>query len=164
MGKIVSKAELAKILGKDEKTIFRMSKEGLPIKAQGQRGVRSKYDTEEVIDWLVKKSSNGKEMENARIRLTLAQANKAELEVMELEGSLIPIEHVQDLWADIVKRVRAKLLSLPSRMAPQVSQVKNGKEAERVLKKCVHEALNELTAYEPETNAKGNRGSKAKHK
>ena len=77
-------------------------------------------------------------------RLTKAQADKAELEVSELEGKLIPATLVQETWQDFVANVRAKLLGLPSKLAHQVIAAEDYAEAEKLLKKEVYEALNEL--------------------
>ena len=43
-------------------------------------------------------------------------------------------------------RVRAKLLALPSKMAPLVVGAKTAAEAQKMLKDTVHEALDELAA------------------
>ena len=79
-----------------------------------------------------------------KAKLTAAQARKAELEVEQLEKSLIPAQLVEDTWVDYVSNVRAKLLGLPSRVAHQVITVDKYAEAELIIKEQVHEALNEL--------------------
>ena len=79
-----------------------------------------------------------------KTKLTAAQARKAELEVEELEGQLIPAQLVEDTWIDYVANARAKLLGLPSRIAHQVITVDKYAEAELIIKEQVHEALNEL--------------------
>ncbi len=79
-----------------------------------------------------------------KAKLTAAQARKAELEVEQLEKSLIPAQLVEETWVDYVSNVRAKLLGLPSRVAHQVITVDKYAEAELIIKEQVHEALNEL--------------------
>ena len=79
-----------------------------------------------------------------KTRLTKAQADKAELEVSELEGKLIPAPLVQDTWTDFVANVRAKLLGMPSRLAHQMIATENYAEAEKLLKDSIYDALNEL--------------------
>ena len=79
-----------------------------------------------------------------KTKLTAAQARKAELEVEELEGQLIPAQLVEDTWIDYVANARAKLLGLPSRIAHQVIATDKYAEAELIIKEQVHEALNEL--------------------
>lgn len=79
-----------------------------------------------------------------KTKLTAAQARKAELEVEELEKSLIPAALVADTWVDYVSNARAKLLGLPSRIAHQVLTLDKYSEVEELIKEQVHEALSEL--------------------
>ena len=79
-----------------------------------------------------------------KTRLTRAQATKAELEVSELEGELIPATLVQSTWTDYIANVRAKLLALPSRVAHLVITVDKYAEAELIIKEQVYESLEEL--------------------
>ena len=54
MGRQVSKADLAEIVGRDERTLSRWQREGMPVHEIGLgRGNENQYDTEEVIGWLV---------------------------------------------------------------------------------------------------------------
>ena len=97
-----------------------------------------------------------------KTKLTAAQARKAELEVEELEGSLIPAQLVEDTWVDYVANARAKLLGLPSRIAHQVITVDKYAEAELIIKEQVHEALNELAQNGiPQKYRKGDTGDKS---
>lgn len=91
-----------------------------------------------------KRSGTG-DIAEEKTKLTAAQARKAELEVEQLEKSLIPAQLVEETWIDYVSNVRAKLLGLPSRVAHQVITIDKYAEAELVIKEQVHEALNELT-------------------
>ena len=107
-----------------------------------------------------KRSGTG-DMAEEKTKLTAAQARKAELEVEEMEGSLIPAQLVQDTWIDYVSNARAKLLGMPSRIAHQVITVDKYAEAELILKEQVHEALNELAQNGiPQKYRKGDTGDK----
>ena len=90
-----------------------------------------------------KRSGSG-DIAEEKTKLTAAQARKAELEVEELEGNLIPSQLVEDTWIDYVANARAKLLALPSRVAHQVITIDTYSEAEELIKDQVHEALDEL--------------------
>ena len=90
------------------------------------------------------KRSGGGDIAEEKTRLTKAQADKAELEVSELEGQLIPAQLVQDTWTDFVANARAKLLALPSKIAHQVIALDKYAEAELLIKENVHDALSEL--------------------
>lgn len=90
-----------------------------------------------------KKNGSG-DITEEKTKLTAAQARKAELEVEQLEGNLIPAALVQDTWIDYVANARAKLIALPTRIAHQVLSVDNYAECEQLIKERVHEALDEL--------------------
>lgn len=90
-----------------------------------------------------KKTGTG-DIAEEKTKLTAAQARKAELEVEQLEASLIPAELVKDTWVDYVSNARAKLIALPTRIAHQVLSVDNYAECEQLIKERVHEALDEL--------------------
>jgi len=93
-----------------------------------------------------KKSGTG-DIAEEKARLTKAQADKAELEVEQLEGSLIPAQLVQDTWIEYVSNSRAKILGLPSRIAHQVITVDQYSEAELIIKEQVYEILEELAQH-----------------
>ena len=108
-----------------------------------------------------KRSGTG-DIAEEKTKLTAAQARKAELEVEEMEGSLIPAQLVEDTWIDYVSNSRAKLLGLPSRIAHQVITVDKYAEAELILKEHVHEALNELAQNGiPKEYRKGDKGDES---
>ena len=90
------------------------------------------------------KKTGSADIQEEKTRLTRFQADKAELEVSELEKKLIPAELVESTWIDYVANVRAKLLSLPNKLAHQVITIDNYAEAEILIKDTVYEALKEL--------------------
>lgn len=59
MGRRVTKADLAEIVGRDERTLSRWQREGMPVVSVGLgRGNENEYDTEDVIGWLVQVASS----------------------------------------------------------------------------------------------------------
>jgi terminase small subunit / prophage DNA-packing protein len=154
MGEKVNKQRLQAILGKDHKTLLKWQKEGMPIHKEGARGKSHTFDTEVVIDWLIARASGKDQLEQARIRLTIAQAMKAELEIEEYLGNLINLDKMKHLWAGVLASCRARILSLPSRLAPVVATHRDPKKIEKVLKEACDEALTDLANYDPETNDK----------
>lgn len=83
-----------------------------------------------------------------KTRLTSAQADKAEMEVQVLSNTLIRAEEVRATWTEFVSNVRAKLLTIPAKLAHQVIGLENYGEAEELLTNEIYEALNELTKAE----------------
>lgn len=156
MGEIVNKAKLAKILGKTEPTLTTWQKEGMPIKKLGERkGQSNTYDTAAVIDWLIKRSSDtNTAMEKAKLRLTEAQAEMEELKVLEKKEELIPLDKMKHLFSGVFASCRARILSMPSRLAPVIATHRDPKKIEKVLKEACAEALSDMANYDPETHDK----------
>lgn len=158
MGEIVNKARLSKILGKSEMTLTTWQKEGMPIKETGgKKGKSNNYDTAEVIGWMLLRSNNtAQAIEKAKLRLVLAQAELEELKVLEKKEELIPLEKMQYILTHMLGKFRAKILALPSKLAPRVANEKEPKKVEKILTVACHEVLSELADndLEPDTTPK----------
>ncbi len=86
-----------------------------------------------------------------RARLAKAQADDREMKNDLARGEQITVAEFHLMVTAAFARVRAKLLALPSKMAPLVMSAKTAAEAQALLRDTVHEALGELAA----TNAAG---------
>ena len=91
-----------------------------------------------------KKLESG-DLQEERTRLTKVQADKAELELEELEKVLIAAEDVESVWTDYISNIRSKLLSLPSKLGHLVQATESYAEAEQILKEAMYEVLEELS-------------------
>lgn len=157
MGNLCNKAELAGILGRSERTLTTWQKQGMPIHVTGSRGQENLYDTEQVIDWLIRREVErlvvpGEDgpinYEAERARLTKAQANHEELKVKILEGEVIRADVVERVQGGMVSAFRARSLSIPTKAAPQLVGLEEA-EIEAQLTDYVHEALEELSDFDP---------------
>lgn len=110
--------------------------------------------------------------ESERARLTHHQANNAAIDEQIKRGELIPAEIVKSVWLGMITACRAKLLSAPVKLAPQLAELVDAKEVELLLVDVIREALAEISDYDTEqylsANAKHLAGvdasAKAKHK
>ena len=146
---MATQREAAEHLGLSVKSISQLIKNGVLPSKRGRSPLDIDICRHAYISYLRKlsgyhKTSGTGDIAEEKTRLTKAQADKAELEVSELEGKLIPAHLVQDTWIDFVANVRAKLLGMPSRLAHQMIATEDYAEAEKLLKDCVYDALNEL--------------------
>ena len=85
------------------------------------------------------------DLNEERTRLTKLQADKAQLEVQEMEESLVSVERITEEWVGYVSNVRSKLLALPSKVSHRVQAAETYAEAEQILKESVYDALHELS-------------------
>ncbi len=66
----------------------------------------------------------------------------------EKSGSLVAVERVESDWIQVLSACRAKLLGIPTKSAHQIVNLVEIYEVEKFLKQAIHEALEELAAYE----------------
>tara|TARA_A200000159_G_scaffold28888_1_gene25530 strand:- start:952 stop:1452 length:501 start_codon:yes stop_codon:yes gene_type:complete len=146
---MATQREVAEHLDLSTKRISELIRDGILPSKMGRSPLNLDVCRIAYISYLRKlggynKRSGGGDIAEEKTRLTKAQADKAELEVSELEGQLIPAQLVQDTWTNFVANARAKLLALPSKIAHQVIALDKYAEAELLIKENVHDALSEL--------------------
>ena len=146
---MATQREVAEHLDLSTKRISELIRDGILPSKMGRSPLNLDVCRIAYISYLRKlggynKRSGSGDIAEEKTRLTKAQADKAELEVSELEGQLIPAQLVQDTWTDFVANARAKLLALPSKIAHQVIALDKYAEAELLIKENVHDALSEL--------------------
>jgi phage terminase Nu1 subunit (DNA packaging protein) len=77
-------------------------------------------------------------------RLARARADKAEMELAEARGQLIPADQIGDAVNSAVQIMRTRVLAIPTKAAPLVG-AKDIPAAEKVIRDQVFEALSELS-------------------
>lgn len=80
-----------------------------------------------------------------------ALREKAELEVGLMKGKLHASEDVEREMTKMLAAFRAKILSIPSKLAPKIAVNSNANEIEEMIRKELYAALNELSEYDPDT-------------
>lgn len=85
-----------------------------------------------------------------RARLLKAQADGKELENEILRAEVIPTEVVKDVWSQVIGACRARLLTLPNRLAANFGALTDYATTEEHARALVDEALNELANIKPD--------------
>ena len=89
----------------------------------------------------------------ARARKMEADAQMAELELLKAKRELVAASDVQGAWVDVLSAMKAKLLALPTKCAPLIATETEIGIIQDIIEGQVNEALNELSAYEPQSDA-----------
>lgn len=147
-------ATIAKLLDLTERRVNQLAKEGVLPKA-----ARGRYELVPVVrayisylrDRAVNSDVGPDDYATQRTRLTKAKADMAEMEKQQMENSLIPAEDVSDAWEAMVSNMKAKMLSLPSKVSTSVFVAEDVSETKRLIKEQVNEALAELATIEVKT-------------
>mgnify|MGYP003123272786 FL=1 len=148
---MATQVELAKHLGMTPQSVSELVKNGVFTIKKGRSPVDIDVCRIEYINHLrknanhFKKSGSKGDIVEESTRLKKFQADKAELEVNQLEGKLIPADLVKNTWSDFVGNAKAKLLNIPNNLAHQVLSVEDFNQAEDLIKKSIYEALEELS-------------------
>lgn len=86
---------------------------------------------------------------SARARKMEADADLAELELLQAKKELLSANDVLNSWTEVLAAMRAKMLSLPTVTAPLIANETDIGAIQHIIEKQIHEALNELSTYEP---------------
>ena len=90
--------------------------------------------------------------ESARARKMHIEAELAEIELSKARKEYVAVDDILATWSDIFGNVKAKLLSMPSALAPIVRNQNTTAEIKEVIAKEINQALAELAAYDPKTD------------
>lgn len=142
---------IARLLDLTERRVQQLSREGVIPKAE-----RGRYELVGAVRGYVRylrelalKADLGTADYGAeRARLVKARADLAEMEAAQRRGELVPAEEVQEAWRDIVARLRARILVIPDKIAPQLHETDTIAAAGEVVRRAIHEALSELAETE----------------
>lgn len=154
---------LARLLNLTEVRIQQLAKTGVVVK-----GERGRYDLWASIKGYVAylQSRNvgrpgsglapteggevtGEDYQKHRARLYKAKADAAELEAMLLRGRLHDADAVRKVTEDMISASRAKLLGVSRKVSGKVKGLTELVEIEATIDEAIHQALNELTQYDP---------------
>ena len=70
----------------------------------------------------------------------------AELDRQQKERKLIDADEVKDDWMSVVSVTRSRFLALPSRIVPELANLKDMRKMEDALIAAIHEVLEEMAA------------------
>lgn len=140
---------ICKLLDLTPQRVNQLVREGIVPRAE-----RGRYELVPVVqsyirylrDRAVKGDVHGDDYSAHRTRLVKVRADLLEMEQAQTEGKLIPAEDVESAWVDVMANCRAKMLSIPTKAAPEVFAAESLVEVKAILKTSVNEALSELAS------------------
>jgi len=146
---LLSRKEIAHILGVDERSITNYAKEGIPRSVKG-RVIR--YPLAPCVQWFVefrvRQHEMGKgpsELDLAKQRKTSADARLAELEVAEKEGELIPIDVALGAFSHLLEEFRARTMAATGRLSQVTVGLMTSAETAAAIEPVMDELLEVLS-------------------
>lgn len=91
----------------------------------------------------------GSSYDEARTRKINAEAEIAELELQRIKATMCRTADVVKAWESVLHACRAKLLAVPTKMAPIVSGISDTGIVKERIEEAIREALDELANYNP---------------
>lgn len=139
---------IAKLLDLSNRRVQQLSKEGIIPKTE-----RGRYElvpaVRGYIRYLKERSINPGvvSFDEVRARKTAAEAEMAELELLQRKGDLIPMQQVVDTWLELIASCRSKMLSMPAKLAPVVAVEDNPAVCKQIVEEQMMEALDEIARW-----------------
>lgn len=91
----------------------------------------------------------GSTYDEARTRKINAEAEIAELELQRIKATMCFTADVVKAWESVLHACRAKMLAIPTKMAPIVSGISDTGVVKDRIEEAIREALDELANYNP---------------
>lgn len=142
--------ELGKIIGKTPQWVRQLTRD----KVLNQSG-RGKYKLAESVQAYIVHVEGGKQEDNKpryideKTQHERIKRQKAELELAKMRGDLHASEDVEAVMKDMLTAFRQKILSIPTKLAPQLIEISDQNTVKAILTKELHDALAELSDYNP---------------
>jgi phage terminase Nu1 subunit (DNA packaging protein) len=140
--------ELAKLNQQQIAWICGVTSRSIRDWADAPRNSDGTYNAQDFIAWFLKRSTlsdDQREFNNQRERLAAAQAEKVEAENLLRRGELVDAQEMIKIWSDVLMAVRSKLLSLPSKIGPQLVNESDTAIIVAKIRAEVYDALAELS-------------------
>jgi phage terminase Nu1 subunit (DNA packaging protein) len=156
MAELLTQREIAEYLDLDVRSIRNLEKLGLPtrsVKPKGGNGTPEKrYPWPAALHWYIrykatppkKEKSDAKRLLKAQARKTEAQAAKEELSLLERQQLLMAVDDVERELEEILRNLRAGLLTFAPRWAPEIVGLETVGAARAKLDTAIEELMLQL--------------------
>ena len=127
------------------------------IKPIGKVKTEVYYDVPQLISEKLNeaKSNQSSGLSEERRKYIKARRQKAELELLEIQKSLISIELVKKEWTDSLENFKSSLISMPMRLAGVLSKIDNPQEIEHTIRKEIQNAFEEIRGDKKQSRRRG---------
>jgi phage terminase Nu1 subunit (DNA packaging protein) len=147
--RLVGIAAIAERLRLTPRRIQQLAGEGLP------RVTRGKYDVDAVLDWYIAKierqlarqtDEDGDQaiQYKEELRLLSAKADLQELDLASKRRELVSIVDVEKTMTDLVITTKARILTVPARVAPEILGEQSRVMVQAKIEKAIKESLSHL--------------------
>ncbi len=148
---IVSTSELALVLDVTGRRVRQLTEDGVLVKTGGgfllADSVKRYFATKIAPDETEEDIKVDKVKKTAEAQFKAAKATIEKMKADELKGKMHRSDDVAAMTEDLIYTIRAALISLPGRLAVDVSQNSSPAECSEIIRKEVYTVMNELAQY-----------------
>lgn len=157
MGKTVSKLELGEIIGRDERTLSRWQKDGMPVIEFGVgRGNENQYDTQVVIEWLMRQAALNGKKESTRDRLDRLRGDREEIALARELGEVVIEAEMVERFEAVITAAKIELLNtFPDELAATLSAKYSVQVDDQLIREPIESILRRLSAYDEDDDLAG---------
>lgn len=152
----VNSASLEKIIGVSDRRIRQLAEENIIIRAAKGRYKLLESIKNYILTLKMKMEADNSELSDGEIDLEEEKAihervkrRISELKLQTMKGDLHKSEDVERVMTDMLVSIKAKLLSMPTKLAPILVSRNDIDFVRSVINREVLETLNELKEYDP---------------
>jgi len=141
----MNQKSLASLFRVSARTIRRWDEEGLSAARVADADTLT-YDVAAAIAWRIEQvaAEDDDELRRERIRLTAAQADRAEVELQTTAGELVYAVTVEAQVGDLLARLRAKIIAYKGGLAPRLTRLPDARAVKVVLDPAFDELIEVL--------------------
>lgn len=150
MGKTVNKLELSELVGRDERTLSRWQNDGMPVIEFGVgRGNENQYDTQAVIEWLMRQAALNGRKETTRDRLDRIRGDREELALAKDLGEVVIEAEMVDRFEAMITAAKIELLNTyPDELAATLTARYGIEVDDQLIRDPIDAILRRLSAYD----------------
>ena len=152
-GITLNRSDLAAAHGVSLPTVDTWVRAGCPCEREGGKGSAYSFNSKEVIDWRLAQAREGKRkdgnlgtLDEAKLRREVANAELTEIDLAEKRGEVVPVEHVAKQVGKLLANVRARMLAIPTKVAPLTQTAGSIEEARAAIEDHIRDGLSELVS------------------
>jgi len=136
MGKIISKQDLADLIGKSPRWVSKLIDDGLPVAGGGGKGIPVQIDSEQAINWLIANAlrkeigddddddeEGGGSTSSEDKLLKRARREKLQIEIDTARSRMVPVAGVVFFLKTIAAVYATQLDSVASRLASDLAVI-----------------------------------------
>lgn len=150
---VVNQKTLGQCLGLTPRQIRNLRDDGMFQRPEGQRGYTLETCVQEYIEYKIKaETGHSASASREKVQAEHEEIKKqiSILKLRKLRGELHEAADVEAFLSDMLIHFKNRLLSLPPKLAMQISGEKDINRIIGILTAGIHESLEELSEYDPD--------------